>query len=101
MNNLFKALGDGTRREILRRLAKGDMAAGEIAAAFNLSWPTISHHLHVLKETGLVQVEKKGQYVIYSLNTTVFQDIAGWLFEMLGIITENHPDGKGGVKDGQ
>ncbi|MDK2895749.1 MAG: hypothetical protein PWQ98_1876 [Moorella sp. (in: firmicutes)] len=91
LNTLFKALGDDTRREILRRLAKGDMAAGEIAAAFDLSWPTISHHLSVLKEAGLVQDEKRGQYVIYSLNTTVFQDIAGWLFDLLGTITERQP----------
>lgn len=95
LNTLFKALGDDTRREILRRLARGDMAAGEIAAAFDLSWPTISHHLNVLKEAGLVQDEKKGQYVIYSLNTTVFQDIAGWLFDLLGTITERHPVKKG------
>ncbi|GEA14035.1 MAG: hypothetical protein PWR22_1870 [Moorella sp. (in: firmicutes)] len=95
LNTLFKALGDDTRREILRRLAKGDMAAGEIAAAFDLSWPTISHHLSVLKEAGLVQDEKRGQYVIYSLNTTVFQDIAGWLFDLLGTITERQPAKKG------
>ncbi|WP_406676893.1 autorepressor SdpR family transcription factor [Moorella sp. ACPs] len=95
LNTLFKALGDDTRREILRRLARGDMAAGEIAAAFDLSWPTISHHLSVLKEAGLVQDEKKGQYVIYSLNTTVFQDIAGWLFDLLGTIKERQPAKKG------
>ncbi|BCV22605.1 MAG: hypothetical protein PWP41_1871 [Moorella sp. (in: firmicutes)] len=94
LNTLFKALGDETRREILRRLARGDMAAGEIAAAFELSWPTISHHLNVLKEAGLVQDEKRGQYVIYSLNTTVLQDITGWLFDMLGIITASKPGKK-------
>lgn len=88
LNTLFKALGDETRREILRRLARGDMTAGEIAAAFDLTWPTISHHLNVLKEAGLVQDEKRGQHVIYSLNTTVFQDITGWLFDILGTITE-------------
>jgi len=94
LNTLFKALGDDTRREILRRLAHGDMPAGEIAAAFALSWPTISHHLNVLKEAGLVQDEKRGQYVIYSLNTTVLQDIAGWLFDMLGIMAEKKPGKK-------
>ncbi|MGQ9825883.1 MAG: autorepressor SdpR family transcription factor [Desulfotomaculales bacterium] len=88
LNTLFKALGDETRREILRRLARGDMTAGEIAAAFDLSWPTISHHLNVLKEAGLVKDEKRGQHVVYSLNTTVFQDITGWLFDILGTITE-------------
>jgi len=88
LNTLFKALGDETRREILRRLAQGDMTAGEIAAAFDLTWPTISHHLSVLKEAGLVQDEKRGQHVIYSLNTTVFQDITGWLFRILGTMTE-------------
>lgn len=87
LSMVFKALGDDTRREILRLLARGDMTAGEIARAFSLSRPTISHHLHILKEAGLVADEKRGQFVVYSLNTTVFQDVTGWVFEMLSSLT--------------
>lgn len=94
LNTLFKALGDDTRREILRCLAQGDMTAGEIAKTFSQSWPTISHHLKILKEANLVIDEKKGQYVIYSLNTTVFQDITGWVFQILGSLTERKPGKK-------
>lgn len=91
---VFKALGDETRREILRLLARGDMTAGEIARSFTLSRPTISHHLHILKEAGLVLEEKKGQYVIYSLNMTVFQQLTGWLLEILHSVTTRERKGR-------
>ncbi|MCR4400411.1 MAG: autorepressor SdpR family transcription factor [Syntrophomonadaceae bacterium] len=80
---VFKALSDGTRRQILRMLAKGDLSAGEIAQRFALSRPSNSHHLNVLKRAGLVQDLRRGQHVAYSLNTTVFQELLGWLFEMM------------------
>ncbi|MCG0279045.1 MAG: autorepressor SdpR family transcription factor [Thermanaeromonas sp.] len=83
LNNIFRALGDPTRREILRLLARKDLTAGEIALHFNLTKPTISHHLAVLKEAGLVLDERRGQYIIYSLNTTVFQDLLSWLLEIV------------------
>lgn len=95
---LFKALGDERRREILRLLARGNLNAGEIAGFFELSWPTISHHLNVLKEAGLVIDEKKGQHIIYSLNTTVFQDITAFVFEMLGSRIEPDPAKEKGAK---
>lgn len=99
---LFKALSDDRRREILRRLARGDMNAGEIAGVFDLSWPTVSHHLNVLKEAGLVLDVKKGQHVIYSLNTTVFHDITGFIFEMLGSMTDRKSaKGKGADVSGK
>lgn len=82
LNNIFRALGDPTRREILRLLARKDLTAGEIADHFNLTKPTISHHLAVLKEAGLVLDERQGQYIVYSLNTTVFQDLLRWLLEI-------------------
>ena len=78
MNNLFKALNDSTRREILELLKKGDMTAGEIADQFNISKPSISHHLDLLKQAGLVQSVKEGQYIYYSLNTTVMDEIIKW-----------------------
>jgi ArsR family transcriptional regulator len=79
----FKALSDGTRREILRLLQRDDMTAGEIAEHFNISKPSISHHLNVLKQSNLVQDWRQGQNIYYSLNTTVFQEVMGWFLELM------------------
>jgi len=81
MNNVFKALNDATRREILEMLKKKDMTAGEIVEKFDVSGPTISHHLDLLRQANLVSSEKNGQYVYYSLNTTVFDEIMKWLVQ--------------------
>ena len=81
MNALFKALNDTTRREILELLKKGDLSAGEIADRFNISKPSISHHLDLLKQAGLVQSVKEGQYIYYSLNTTVMDEIVKWFIQ--------------------
>jgi DNA-binding transcriptional ArsR family regulator len=81
MNTLFKALNDATRREILELLKKGDLTAGEIADQFNISKPSISHHLDLLKQAGLVESVKEGQYIYYSLNTTVMDEIAKWFIQ--------------------
>ena len=80
----LKALGDPTRREILRALRKGDRTAGEIAALFPMTAASVSHHLSVLKEAGLVKVEKNGRNQIYSLETTVFQELIQEMMELLG-----------------
>lgn len=81
MDALFKALNDTTRRQILELLKKGDMTAGEIANRFMISKPSISHHLDLLRQAGLVQSIKEGQYVYYSLNTTVMDEIIKWFVE--------------------
>ncbi|HEV8084683.1 MAG TPA: autorepressor SdpR family transcription factor [Chitinophagaceae bacterium] len=81
MNNLFKALNDPTRRKILELLQKKDMAAGDIADEFNISKPSISHHLDLLKQAGLVEAVKEGQFIYYSINTTVVDDILKWLLQ--------------------
>ncbi len=81
MNNIFKALNDKTRREILELLQKKDMSAGEIVEQFPISGPSISHHLDLLKQADLVRTTKNGQYVYYSLNTTVVDDIMKWLMQ--------------------
>lgn len=81
MNTVFKALNDPTRREILSLLQEKDMTAGEIADKFNISFPSISHHLDLLKQAKLVIAEKEGQYVYYSLNTTVVDEIVKWLMQ--------------------
>jgi DNA-binding transcriptional ArsR family regulator len=74
-NSAFRALADQTRREILSMLRSGPRTSGDIAAAFDSSWPTISRHLGVLKESGLVVAERRGQEIYYELNTSVFQDL--------------------------
>ncbi len=79
MNRLFKALNDKTRREILELLQQRDMPAGEIAEHFHMSWPSISHHLDLLKQADMVHTTKEGQYVYYALNTTVMDDLIKWL----------------------
>ena len=82
MDTLFKALNDPTRREILKLLRKKDLTAGEIADAFSISKPSISHHLELLKQAGLVTSEKQGQYVLYSINTTVLDDLMGFILKL-------------------
>lgn len=81
MNAVFKALNDPTRREILSMLQERDMTAGEIAEKFNISWPSVSHHLDLLKQARLVSSEKQGQYVYYSLDTTVMDEILKWFLQ--------------------
>ncbi|MBO6522244.1 MAG: winged helix-turn-helix transcriptional regulator [Balneolaceae bacterium] len=83
MNKLFKALNDSTRREILDLLKEKDLTAGEIAEEFNISKPSISHHLDALKQAGLVSTERDGQFIKYSLETTVLEEATQWLFNLL------------------
>lgn len=83
----FKALADPTRRRILELLKSGDLTAGELARNFDVSKPTLSHHLATLKAAGLVTDERHGQNIIYSLNTTVMQDLIGWF---LGFKEDSH-----------
>ena len=63
MNTIFKALNDPTRREIIELLKKKDLTAGEIADHFSISKPSISHHLDLLKQAGLVDAAKQGQFI--------------------------------------
>ena len=79
MNSLFKALNDKTRREILELLKEKDLSAGEIAEKFDIAKPSISHHLDLLKQAELVTSEKKGQFIYYSLNVTVFDELVKWV----------------------
>lgn len=80
-NQAFRALADGTRRTILRLLRDGPLTSGEIADRFDSSWPTISRHLAVLRDAGLVVAERHGQEIRYELNTSVFQDLIQHLME--------------------
>ncbi len=79
MNQVFKALNDPSRRKILEMLHESDLTAGEIADAFDMSKPSISHHLDQLRQADLVISVKKGQFVYYSLHTSVLEDLMSWL----------------------
>jgi ArsR family transcriptional regulator, arsenate/arsenite/antimonite-responsive transcriptional repressor len=80
-NQAFRAIADETRRQILRLLRDGPLTSGEIADRFDSSWPTISRHLAVLREAGLVVAERQGQAIRYELDTSVFQDLVQHLVE--------------------
>lgn len=80
-NQVFRALADETRREILRLLRNGPLTSGEIAERFESSWPTISRHLAVLRDAGLVVTERRGQEIRYELDTSVFQDLIRHLID--------------------
>lgn len=82
MNAIFKALNDPTRREILDLLKEKDLTAGEIADKFNISKPSISHHLDLLRQAGLVVSVKEGQFIFYSLNTTVMDEMIKWIINL-------------------
>lgn len=83
MNNVFKAISDPTRRKILDLLKGGDMTAGDIAEHFNISKPSISHHLNILKQAEVISDHRKGQFIYYSLNTTVLQDSINWMLNFI------------------
>ena len=83
LNMTFKALSDPIRRKILLMLKEKDLTAGEIAERFNISKPSISHHLNTLKQAGMVLDERRGQNIYYSLNTSVFEDVMSFAMGLL------------------
>ena len=82
LNDVFKAIADPTRREILRLLRHEEMNAGEVAAHFDMTKPTMSHHFSVLKAAGLITSRREGQTIWYALNTTVLEDVLAWTMEL-------------------
>lgn len=80
---MFKALADPTRREILAQLRRGSKTAGELAEAFTITKASLSHHFNLLKQADLVRTERRGQQIVYSLNTTVLQDAVGLLMDLM------------------
>ena len=80
----FQALSDHNRRQILQLLKKKDMTAGEISLHFPISKPSLSHHFSVLKQANLVQSDRRGQKIYYSLNTTVFYELINNFLETFG-----------------
>jgi len=81
---VFKALADPTRRQLLRLLNRGARPAGSLAEAVSMSPAALSHHLSRLKAAELVRTERRGQSIVYSINTTVFEDVSRILMDLLG-----------------
>ena len=80
----LKALSDPTRREILNLLKTGAMAAGDIAARFDMTAAAVSRHLSVLKEADLIRDSRDGKYIFYELNASVLEEILLWITELKG-----------------
>ena len=85
---IFKALADPSRRRILKLLQKGSLSAGELAEEFDFTAASLSHHFAVLKAADLVRTERHGQSIVYSLNSTVFEDISRLLLDMFDVQQE-------------
>jgi DNA-binding transcriptional ArsR family regulator len=82
--DVFKAISDPTRREILRMLRERPMAAGELSEQFAMTKGSLSHHYNILKNADLVRCERRGQFLVYSLNTTVVEDVMAMLIGLFG-----------------
>ncbi len=85
MNEVFRALSDPTRREILLLLRSGDKSAGEIAEQFALARSTLSGHFNVLKAAGLVVTERRATTIVYSLNVSAFEEALGALLQFFRV----------------
>ncbi|MBQ2986011.1 MAG: winged helix-turn-helix transcriptional regulator [Tyzzerella sp.] len=84
IQNTLKALADPIRREILNLLKKGKMSAGEITEHFDVTGASISRHLSVLKDAGLIRDERDGKFIIYELNASVLEEIMLWITDLKG-----------------
>lgn len=84
MNETLKAIGDPVRRDILSMLKNGRKSAGEIVEHFNLTGATVSYHLAKLKSADLISEEKYKNYIYYTLNTSVFEEVLTWIYQLGG-----------------
>jgi DNA-binding transcriptional ArsR family regulator len=82
MRDVFKALADPTRREILSQLTRGSMTAGELWNLFPTSRASLSHHFNVLKSADLVRTERRGQTIVYSLNTSIVEEVTAAVLDI-------------------
>ncbi|MEZ4862980.1 MAG: autorepressor SdpR family transcription factor [Caldilineaceae bacterium] len=89
LGKVYKALADPTRRQVLQLLRERDMTAGELAERFDSSWPTLSRHFAVLREAELIQGEKRGASILYSLNVSVLEEALLGMMEMFKIDARN------------
>lgn len=86
--DVYQALADPTRREILRHLREGDLTAGEIAERFPLAKSTLSGHFQVLRQAGLIVAEKQGTRIVYSINQSAFEEALGAIAALLDLRTK-------------
>ncbi|HEY2751305.1 autorepressor SdpR family transcription factor [Phenylobacterium sp.] len=86
MSEVYKALAHPTRRAILRMLREHEMSAGDIAAQFDLSKPTLTGHFNTLRDAGLVEVQRQGTTLIYRLNASVLEEALLDLMEGFGFL---------------
>lgn len=84
LQETLKALSDPTRREILQMLRSGSKSAGEISEKFHITAAAISRHLSVLKDADLIRDQRDGKFIIYTLNTSVLEDVLFWLSSLKG-----------------
>jgi DNA-binding transcriptional ArsR family regulator len=91
MNSVFKALAHPVRRSIVAMLRKRPMTSGDIAAAFEMAWPTVTGHLNALKDAGLVEAEKDGTSVRYRLNISAAEEAVAFLMQLIGTVDETPP----------
>jgi len=89
VQEVFKAIADPSRRKILEMWKTGSLSAGELAEGFQMTKGSLSHHFNVLKAADLVRCERRGQQIVYSLNTTVFEDLAANLMELFKVERKN------------
>lgn len=82
---VFRAISDPTRREVLKLLQEGSKTAGELALSFDMTKGSLSHHFNILKAADLVRCERRGQQQIYSLNTSVVEDVAALLMDLFQV----------------
>jgi len=83
LSEVFRALSDPTRRQVLRLLRAGDMTAGELAEHFPLAKSTLSGHFNVLRHAGLIVAERRGTAIVYSLNSSAFEEALAAVLELL------------------
>ena len=84
LQRTLKALSDPIRREILNMLKAGSMAAGDIAAKFDVTGAAVSRHLAVLKDAELIRDKREGKFIFYELNASVLEEILLWITELKG-----------------
>ena len=89
---VFKALADPTRRQILKVLQQGSLTAGDLSERFPITRASLSHHFSILKNADLVRAERRGQHIVYSLNTTVFQEVTQMLMDVFAVHEEKTKD---------
>jgi ArsR family transcriptional regulator len=88
---IFKALADPSRRRILKLLQGGSRTAGELADAFDMTKASMSHHFSVLKAAELIRCERRGQTLVYSLNTSVVEDLAAMFLDLFPVKRRREP----------